>query len=245
MFLRFVRTSILPYPNVFKPLIILALDEYFKHPSIKVLQDLYKSVNSIDISYIPVLTTSEKYILRFFTNKYVLKNKFDLAMKYISEHISRIKQESMCCCQACRGVLILLGVYRDVYNKLSKEVEVENIHLSSGGGITKETHMPNIKDGRYFETKVTYKSMNVPIRIPLTLFPEEFPEVMQRGSAAVIPLLHHDDSFPYLKFCKHLAPDPPSRAKPALGSQSEQASRKVWDLISGTPISIQVPIPHR
>ncbi|ORY20817.1 spindle pole body interacting protein [Neocallimastix californiae] len=50
--------------HVFKPLLIMALDNYFEKQEIVILEQLYKSMNSLDISLMPLLSLNEKIILR-------------------------------------------------------------------------------------------------------------------------------------------------------------------------------------
>ncbi|OUM56981.1 hypothetical protein PIROE2DRAFT_49092 [Piromyces sp. E2] len=50
--------------HVFKPLLIMALDSYFEKQEISILEKLYKSMNCLDISLMPLLSYNEKIILR-------------------------------------------------------------------------------------------------------------------------------------------------------------------------------------
>ncbi|ORX87658.1 spindle pole body interacting protein [Anaeromyces robustus] len=50
--------------HVFKPLLIMALDNYFETPELFIIEQLYKSMNSLDISLMPLLSLNEKIILR-------------------------------------------------------------------------------------------------------------------------------------------------------------------------------------
>lgn len=53
-----------PFIHIFKPALLLALDDYFRTPSIDVLIRLFDSLNSLDLSAMPVFTREEKLILR-------------------------------------------------------------------------------------------------------------------------------------------------------------------------------------
>jgi hypothetical protein len=50
--------------HVFRPLLILALEKFFQEPSDELLQQLYMSLNQVDISSMPTLSLTEKLVLR-------------------------------------------------------------------------------------------------------------------------------------------------------------------------------------
>lgn len=53
-----------PFIHVFKPALLLALDDYFKSPSMDVLVRLFDSLNSLDLTAMPLFSREEKLILR-------------------------------------------------------------------------------------------------------------------------------------------------------------------------------------
>lgn len=53
-----------PCIHVFKPILLLALDDYFDDPGPSSLARLYDAINSLDLTPAPSLTRSEKLILR-------------------------------------------------------------------------------------------------------------------------------------------------------------------------------------
>ena len=52
------------YMHVFKPLLILALEQYFATPEVAVIEDLYNAINSMDLKSIPNYSLAEKKLLR-------------------------------------------------------------------------------------------------------------------------------------------------------------------------------------
>lgn len=50
--------------HIFKPLLLLALEEYFKSPSQDVLESLYNSLNAMDLSLMPRLSMLERHVLQ-------------------------------------------------------------------------------------------------------------------------------------------------------------------------------------
>ncbi|KAI0656871.1 spindle pole body interacting protein [Cubamyces menziesii] len=53
-----------PFVQIFKPVLLLALDDYFMNPSQDCLARLFDAVNAMDFSNMPVLTRYEKLIMR-------------------------------------------------------------------------------------------------------------------------------------------------------------------------------------
>ncbi|KAI9719348.1 MAG: hypothetical protein M1828_006249 [Chrysothrix sp. TS-e1954] len=50
--------------DIFKPILVLAIEEYFKSPTIETLEMLYDSLNSMDLSLMPRLSLLERIILQ-------------------------------------------------------------------------------------------------------------------------------------------------------------------------------------
>ncbi|KAK2463299.1 hypothetical protein APHAL10511_004954 [Amanita phalloides] len=65
-----------PYIQIFKPFLLLALDDYFSDPSQDCLARLFDAVNSMDLSLIPRLTRHEKLVMRFSERKDIFAEKF-------------------------------------------------------------------------------------------------------------------------------------------------------------------------
>lgn len=53
-----------PCLGVFKPMLMTALDEYFAHPGLTILQKLYDAINGIDLQHVPCFTPTQKTLLR-------------------------------------------------------------------------------------------------------------------------------------------------------------------------------------
>lgn len=67
-----------PFFHVFKPLLLLSLDEYFKSPhSNSSLKNLYDSINAIDLSQIPQFSKYERQILMSSTEPSMFIEKFE------------------------------------------------------------------------------------------------------------------------------------------------------------------------
>ncbi|KAI5197716.1 hypothetical protein AUEXF2481DRAFT_42821 [Aureobasidium subglaciale EXF-2481] len=72
--------------HIYKPLLLLALEEYFRTPTIDTLASLYESVNSMDLSLLPRLSFQERYILQASDVKDLFIEKFEaMVQKRIQE----------------------------------------------------------------------------------------------------------------------------------------------------------------
>ncbi|KAH6913778.1 mesa protein [Coprinopsis sp. MPI-PUGE-AT-0042] len=65
-----------PFIQIFKPLLLMALDDYFAEPSQDCLARLFDAVNAIDLSVAPVLSRSEKLVMRASERKDIFVEKF-------------------------------------------------------------------------------------------------------------------------------------------------------------------------
>ncbi|KAI0064359.1 spindle pole body interacting protein [Artomyces pyxidatus] len=81
-----------PFIQIFKPVLLLALDDYFSAPSQDCLARLFDAINSMDLSPAPLLTRSEKLIMRTSERKDVFAEKFSPhSSAESSSHLSRPK----------------------------------------------------------------------------------------------------------------------------------------------------------
>ncbi|KAG2154286.1 docking domain of Afi1 for Arf3 in vesicle trafficking-domain-containing protein [Suillus bovinus] len=65
-----------PFIQIFKPVLLLALDDYFANPSQECLTRLFDAINSMNISAAPALTRCEKLIMRASERKDIFAEKF-------------------------------------------------------------------------------------------------------------------------------------------------------------------------
>ncbi|QIW97265.1 hypothetical protein AMS68_002783 [Peltaster fructicola] len=63
--------------HIYKPLLLLALEQYFAHPTIDTLATLYESVNNMDLSLMPRLNPYESFILQASSAKDLFIEKFE------------------------------------------------------------------------------------------------------------------------------------------------------------------------
>ena len=63
--------------NIYKPLLLLALEDYMKSPNLDTLELLYNALNSMDASLMPRLSLSERHILQSTDSKDMFVDKFE------------------------------------------------------------------------------------------------------------------------------------------------------------------------
>ncbi|KAF9067495.1 docking domain of Afi1 for Arf3 in vesicle trafficking-domain-containing protein [Rhodocollybia butyracea] len=73
-----------PFIQIFKPVLLIALDDYLLNPSQDVLTRLFDAVNAIDFSAAPVLSRDEKLVMRMSERKDIFAEKH----KHIFPHMS-------------------------------------------------------------------------------------------------------------------------------------------------------------
>ena len=129
--------------HIYKPLLLLALEEYYKSPLPETLEALYNAVNSMDLSLMPRLSMLEKHIMLASDTKDIFVEKFDQMIQ------QRMAQEA-------NGVV----------------ASPESPSKSSGDVSGSRSRYSTPRDTHEFETKVTYNSVPVPIKIPSALSPE-------------------------------------------------------------------------
>ncbi|EME87925.1 uncharacterized protein MYCFIDRAFT_26635 [Pseudocercospora fijiensis CIRAD86] len=129
--------------HIYKPLLLLALEQYFANPQIETLASLYNAVNSMDLSLLPKLNFLEKYILQATDAKDLFLEKFEAI-------ISQRMTENM----AKEGAL----------PPLEQATSTAQLQSKTRYGLPRDTHE--------FESIVHYANIPVPVKIPTAVSPE-------------------------------------------------------------------------
>ncbi|TDZ36302.1 Protein mesA [Colletotrichum spinosum] len=137
------------------PLLLLALDEYFKAPVPETLAMLYDAVNAMDLSLMPKLSLLERHLLQASDNKDLFVEKFEqmVQMRMAEDRGEHISDQPF---DASRDPPKLPGV--------SRKGTKAHIELGSTYSVPRDTHE--------FESKVMYKGIPVPIKVPVAVMPE-------------------------------------------------------------------------
>ncbi|RYO87954.1 hypothetical protein DL762_004004 [Monosporascus cannonballus] len=143
-----------PFLHIYKPLLLLALEEYFKSPVPETLAMLFDAVNSMDLSLMPKLSLLERHLLLASDNKDLFVEKFErMVQMRIAEDRAEHVHEPF-----------------DASKSPPKPQEISRagtkayLEAKSTYSVPRDTHE--------FETKVLYKGIPIPVKVPTAVMPE-------------------------------------------------------------------------
>ncbi|KIL66165.1 hypothetical protein M378DRAFT_75418 [Amanita muscaria Koide BX008] len=192
-----------PYIQIFKPFLLLALDDYFQDPSQDCLARLFDAVNSMDLSSAPRLTRYEKLVMRFSERKDIFAEKFSASITD-QKHLHQ-QQISFDSSFTLGGSAVWVGdetdtsinrtdadgnLSRGSSSQVGSELGRKSVDASSSSSQAhgKESGQPTTvthghfdnqlrsamtKDTHFYHTTVAYRDHQLPIKVPLSTFPEE------------------------------------------------------------------------
>ncbi|UZP43813.1 hypothetical protein NXS19_011625 [Fusarium pseudograminearum] len=145
-----------PFLHIYKPLLLLALEEYFKAPVPETLAMLYDSVNAMDLSLMPRLSLLERHLLQASDNRDLFVEKFEqmIQMRIAEDQREEAADASL---EATRSPTRMTGISR----------AGTKAHVEGGQSIYS---VP--RDTHEFESKVMYKGIPIPIKVPVAVMPE-------------------------------------------------------------------------
>jgi hypothetical protein len=146
-----------------KPILLLALEEYFKYPTIETLSGLFTAVNSMDLSAMPRLSIFERQILAASENKEMFAEKFE-EMTVMSPPNGQQQRSASA-----------MGM--DSGEPDPEKRSTTYIDLAPGRNKVVNGKITISRDSHEFETKVTYNGIPVPIRVPVAVLPETVGDV--------------------------------------------------------------------
>ena len=139
-----------------KPLLLLALEEYFKSPVIETLAMLYDAVNAMDLSLMPRLTLLERHLLQASDNKDLFVEKFE---RMIQQRMAEDKAEGISAAATDGSRSPTKGTG---FSRAGTRAHVEG--GPSSFSVPRDTHE--------FEAKVMYKGIPIPVKVPTAVMPE-------------------------------------------------------------------------
>ncbi|KAJ9149653.1 Spindle pole body interacting protein [Coniochaeta hoffmannii] len=144
-----------PFLHIYKPLLLLALEEYFKSPVPETLSMLYDAVNQMDLSLMPKLSLLERHLLQASDNKDLFVEKFEqmIQMRIEEDRGEGVSDQPF---DASRSPPKRPGIAR-----AGTKAHLEG---QSAYSVPRDTHE--------FETKVMYKGIPIPIKVPVAVMPE-------------------------------------------------------------------------
>jgi hypothetical protein len=142
-----------PFLHIYKPLLLLALEEYFKNPHLMTLEVLFNAVNNMDLSLMPRLSLLERHLLQASDNKDLFVEKFEgmIQIRMAEDRGEDPSDDSQ-----------LSPRKRPDLTRNGTKEYVEHGHASYA--VPRDTHE--------FETKVMYNGIPVPIKVPTAISPE-------------------------------------------------------------------------
>ncbi|KAI5864503.1 spindle pole body interacting protein [Durotheca rogersii] len=145
-----------PFLHIYKPLLLLALEEYYKSPVPGTLALLYEAVNNMDLSLMPRLSLLERHLLQASNNADLFVEKFE---RMIEMRIAEDKSEGVTASEpldASKSPPRSQGISR-----AGTKAHVEG---QSAYSVPRDTHE--------FESRVMYKGIPIPVKIPTAIMPE-------------------------------------------------------------------------
>lgn len=140
--------------NLWQPLLLLALEEYFKSPVPETLAMLYDAVNAMDLSLMPKLSFLERQLLQCSENKDLFVEKFE---RMVQQRIEQTQEGGATSAQSL-----------DVNQQKRPEIQRAGTKAFLEGkgmySVPRDTHE--------FESKVLYKGIPIPIKVPVAVMPE-------------------------------------------------------------------------
>ncbi|KAI8415472.1 hypothetical protein FOFC_05095 [Fusarium oxysporum] len=130
--------------------------KYFKAPVPETLAMLYDSVNAMDLSLMPKLSLLERHLLQASDNRDLFVEKFEqmIQMRIAEDQREEAADQSL---DATRSPTKLTGISR----------AGTKAHVEGGQSIYS---VP--RDTHEFESKVMYKGIPIPIKVPVAVMPE-------------------------------------------------------------------------
>jgi hypothetical protein len=185
-----------------KPFLLLALDDYFSDPSQDCLARLFDAVNSMDLSLVPWLTRHEKLVMRFSERKDIFAEKFPPIVPRDAQ-LCNACGSSHGTTSTCdrppstsRGSISsfedgFLGDETDSESRRKSQDASsasshlygkdtgQQVHATLPGYCDNHAHFRTAitKDTHFYHTIVAYRDHHLPIKLPLSTFPEEVGDV--------------------------------------------------------------------
>ncbi|KAL7626609.1 hypothetical protein AAE478_003382 [Parahypoxylon ruwenzoriense] len=143
-----------PFLHIYKPLLLLALEEYYKSPVPETLALLYEAVNNMDLSLMPRLSLLERYLLQASNNKDLFVEKFE---RMIERRLTEDKSEGV-------GEPFDASKSPPKPQNISRAGTKAHVEGQSTYAVSRDTHE--------FESKVMYKGIPIPVKVPTAVMPE-------------------------------------------------------------------------
>ncbi|OMJ28421.1 Protein mesA [Smittium culicis] len=182
----------LPHFHIFKPVLLLALESYYRNPSTESLDELYTSINSMDTARIPQFNIFQKSILRHSTDNSVLESISSLSPQTqnnptaaptassdnkhtdnVSENSNNPFNKSSYNSQTNFNNSNPISNSWHFSEKYPSVLSISNKAYNHSQLHTSDNYSSHGNDYRFFPTKIIFQDVNLSVRIPLTMYSEE------------------------------------------------------------------------
>ncbi|KAJ3217026.1 hypothetical protein HK099_005619 [Clydaea vesicula] len=171
--------------HIFKPLLVLGLEKFFNQPSELILKELFESVNKMIMDNFPFLTNYEKLILRSSEDETIFEEKFLYSQNIVNKSNN----------------LVLKSTEENLENSNNSNI----YNTTQQKPVTQNNLNQKKYDRHFFETKVDFDSITIPIRIPCSVFSEEIGDfsiiklisIFSSTSSAILPLPNNSNPIKY------------------------------------------------
>lgn len=175
--------------HIYQAILLLALENYYRAPTEETLAELYRSVNAMDLGCMPRLTRHETTILRFSDDQNMFEERFQQLedekklidnMAHDSERLDRTQDSTAA--EVAAASPVTPGEDQPGFPNIGGLRRGTVIDIATGNTRMRLPSTRN-KDRRFFDTEIVYSGVKLPIRVPMTVYPEEI------GDFSLIQLL--------------------------------------------------------
>ncbi|KAJ2864463.1 hypothetical protein GGH94_002915 [Coemansia aciculifera] len=162
--------------HIYQAILMLALENYYRAPTEDTLAELYKSANQMDLACMPQLSRHETTILRFSDDQNMFEERF-MQLENERKLLDSLVRDSERLDLAQDSTLAELAASDDA-GVAARRGTVSDVSASRMRAPSTRN-----KDRRFFDTEIVYSGVKLPIRVPMTVYPEEI------GDFSLIQLL--------------------------------------------------------
>ncbi|KAJ2794653.1 hypothetical protein H4R20_006151, partial [Coemansia guatemalensis] len=156
--------------HIYQAILMLALENYYRVPTEDTLAELFKAANQMDLSCMPRLSRHETTILRFSDDQNMFEERFmELENeRRLLDNLDRDSDRLEALHDSTGPTDMANSAGNDLAPGARRGASVDtSVNRVRGPSTTRN------KDRRFFDTEIVYSGVKLPIRVPMTVYPEE------------------------------------------------------------------------
>ncbi|GAA99631.1 uncharacterized protein L969DRAFT_86901 [Mixia osmundae IAM 14324] len=169
-----------PFIQIYKPILLLALEDYFKDSTSTCVERLYEALNEMDLSQCPVLSPSERLVLRVSDRADLFEDRFpaDTLVATPSRPDMELQSGPHDEDDFPKTPTMNNLTPGNLWSERRPTITPADFAARSASHAQRHS-TPAYKSSRrsrdthFYETSVRYAEFDLPVRIPLATFPEE------------------------------------------------------------------------